>query len=137
MTFDPTPSVSEADFFECKKCGKCCKGYGGTFVTKQDIKTIASYINTDPKNFVADFCQMSGNNPLLAQAKNGYCIFWEKLCTIHPVKPRMCKAWPFIEPVLVDSNNWNVMARSCPGIQAEVDHNILKEFTLTKTRHLT
>ncbi len=22
---------------------------------------------------------------------------------IHPVKPRMCKAWPFIEAVLVDA----------------------------------
>ncbi len=137
MTFDPTPAFSEDDFFKCKKCGKCCKGYGGTFVTKQDIKTIASYINTDPKDFVANFCQMSGNKPLLAQAKTGYCIFWEKMCTIHPVKPRMCKAWPFIGPVLVDSNNWNIMARSCPGIKTEVDHNILKEFTLTKTRQLT
>ena len=137
MTFDPAPSVSEADFFECKKCGICCKGYGGTFVTKQDIKTIASYINTGPKDFVADFCQMSGNKPLLAQAENGYCIFWEKLCTIHPVKPRMCKAWPFIEPILVDSDNWNVMARACPGIKTKVDHNTLKEFVLTQTRHLT
>jgi Fe-S-cluster containining protein len=137
MTFDPAPSVSEADFFECKKCGICCKGYGGTFVTKQDIKTIASYINTGPKDFVADFCQMSGNKPLLAQAENDYCIFWEKLCTIHPVKPRMCKAWPFIESILVDSDNWNVMARACPGIKTKVDHNTLKEFVLTQTRHLT
>jgi hypothetical protein len=62
---------------------------------------------------------MSGGKSLVAQAENGYCIFWDRLCTIHPVKPHMCRKWPFIESILVDSSNWHSMAASCPGMRAD------------------
>ena len=65
---------------------------------------------------MADYCRLSGGRPLLAQGPDGYCIFWKKLCTIHPVKPRMCRRWPFIESILVDPANWLAMAGSCPGM---------------------
>ncbi len=120
-------SISESDIFQCKMCGDCCKGYGGTYVTQKDIKAISDYIKTDPKRFIAKYCSMSGKRPVLTQGQNGYCIFWDKHCTIHPVKPRMCRAWPFIEPVLIDSSNWTAMAGSCPGIRTDVPEHILKE----------
>lgn len=119
--------MKPSDIFKCKKCGDCCKGYGGTFVTGQDIKAIADYIHADPELFVDNYCRMSGNRPVLKQAENGYCIFWEKQCTIHPVKPRMCKLWPFIENVLADVDNWQIMASSCPGIRTDVPDNIIKK----------
>jgi Fe-S-cluster containining protein len=71
---------------------------------------------------------MSGHRLLLAQRKDGYCIFWDQLCTIHPVKPLMCRKWPFLESILVDPANWLIMADSCPGIKTEVDTAILKRF---------
>jgi uncharacterized protein len=108
------------EIFDCKKCGECCKGYGGTFVTESDIKAISDYIRTDPRRFIRDYCQMSGSRPVLAQGDNGYCVFWDKLCTIHPVKPRMCGAWPFIRSVLTDIRNWRIMAASCPGIRTDI-----------------
>ncbi len=110
----------KAEIFDCKQCGECCKGYGGTFVTESDIKAISDYIRTDPRQFISDYCQMSGNRPVLAQGENGYCVFWDKLCTIHPVKPRMCSAWPFIRSVLNDLRNWQIMAASCPGIRTDI-----------------
>ncbi|MEZ4524987.1 MAG: YkgJ family cysteine cluster protein [Desulfobacterales bacterium] len=67
---------------------------------------------------------MSGSRPVLAQS--GYCVFWkEKICTIHPVKPRMCKAWPFIQSVLTDVNNWRMMAGSCPGMRTDVPDDMI------------
>ena len=120
-------AVKPSDIFICKKCGDCCKGYGGTFLTDKDIKAIAGYIDTDPKLFVADFCRISGGKPVLAQGKDGFCIFWNKLCTIHPVKPRMCREWPFIKSLLVDINNWHIMAGSCPGIRDDVPDSLVKE----------
>ena len=119
--------MKSSDIFKCKKCGDCCKGYGGTFVTEKNIIAIAAYIKADPEQFVVDYCKMSGKKPVLAQGKNGYCIFWEGQCTIHPVKPRMCKAWPFIESVLTDVNNWHIMASSCPGIRIDVPDSLIKE----------
>ena len=102
--------------FECRQCGDCCKGYGGTYVTEQDIEAISRYIETEPKHFTAKYCDFSGTKPVLAQRKDGYCIFWDQLCTIHPVKPKMCRRWPFLKSVLVDTDNWQIMADSCPGI---------------------
>lgn len=119
-------SIEPSDIFNCKKCGDCCKGYGGAFATAKDVEAISAYIKTDPKKFVDDYCQMSGNRPVLAQGKNGYCVFWDKQCTIHPVKPRMCKAWPFIKSVLSDVKNWHIMAASCPGIRIDVPDEAVK-----------
>lgn len=114
MTFNPD------DIFECQKCGDCCKGYGGTFVTESDIEAISAYIGETPARFVEEYCRFSGGRPLLAQGDDGFCAFWDKICTIHPVKPKMCRAWPFIESVLADTSNWRIMANSCPGIKTDV-----------------
>ena len=56
---------------------------------------------------------------MLGQSDNGYCIFWEGLCRIHPVKPRMCRNWPFIQAVLEDVDNWRIMADTCPGMRTD------------------
>jgi Fe-S-cluster containining protein len=119
--------MKPSDIFSCKKCGDCCKGYGGTFVTHREIEAIAGYINADVDRFIDEKCQMSGDRPVLAQGNNGYCIFWDEACTIHPVKPRMCRAWPFIESVLIDVNNWQIMAASCPGIRIDVADRVVME----------
>jgi hypothetical protein len=119
--------VKLSDIFKCQQCGDCCKGYGGTFVTAQELEAIADYINIDPVSFVEKYCRMSGEKPVLAQGKDGYCIFWDELCTIHAVKPRMCRAWPLLESVLVDINNWDIMAGLCPGIRTDVPDSAVAE----------
>ncbi|MFZ2632426.1 MAG: YkgJ family cysteine cluster protein [Desulfosalsimonadaceae bacterium] len=125
----PFKSVQPEDLFECRKCGDCCKGFGGTYVTPADILNIAQFIGTSPDTFVRDYCQMSGGLPVLAQKKDLYCVFWDevKLCSIHPVKPRMCKAWPFIESVVVDPANWEIMSGSCPGIRTDYPLHIVQQ----------
>ncbi len=114
----PFKNITPKDLFECQKCGDCCKGYGGTFVTPEEVEKIADYIGTPREGFIATYCQMSGGKPVLKQRSDGYCIFWDGVCTIHPVKPRMCRQWPFIKSVLIDPNNWAIMAGFCPGIRS-------------------
>lgn len=113
--------------FDCRQCGDCCRGYGGTYVTVRDIRRIAAYIGEDPDTFIDRHCQMSGKRPVLAQAENGYCIFWEELCRIHPVKPRMCRRWPYIDAVLTDIQNWKSMGASCPGICTDLPDDVVRE----------
>jgi len=129
-------SDSLPEIFHCKKCGDCCYGYGGTFLSEKDIKAIAKYSGTDVKSFLAKYCEFSGTKPILAQDKNGYCIFWDELCTIHPVKPDMCKAWPFIKSVLVDAGNWRIMSSMCPGIDADVPDSVVKKCVAEKIADL-
>lgn len=116
MSSDP---VTPQDLFACQYCGQCCKGYGGTYVTESEIDDICRYLDLDRPRFMQHYCQFSGGKPLIAQTESGYCIFWDQLCTIHPVKPRMCRQWPFIESVLVDARNWHTMATSCPGMRTD------------------
>jgi Fe-S-cluster containining protein len=124
MTYD---NIKSEDIFKCQKCGDCCKGYGGTFITEKETETIAAHLHMDPDTFVENYCQVSGGKRILAQSGDMYCIFWDGLCTIHPVKPRMCKAWPFIESILVDTGNWAIMASLCPGIRTDVANRIIKK----------
>jgi Fe-S-cluster containining protein len=105
--------------FACTRCGDCCRGYGGTYLSAADIVSIADYLSVDTDIFVSDFCTPSGSRLLLRQRPDGYCIFWDKLCTIHAVKPRMCRQWPYLKSVLVDDINWHSMASMCPGIRTD------------------
>ena len=105
------------EIFTCQQCGECCKGYGGTYVSRADIEAIAAYIGVDPARFKKKYCTQSGDRLLLIQQESGFCIFSkDKICSIHPVKPEMCRAWPFIRSVRVDPDNWEKMASMCPGI---------------------
>jgi Fe-S-cluster containining protein len=126
MPFDPT---NDGRIFVCQMCGDCCKGYGGTYVSDEDIERIARFIGVDPAYLLERYCQISGGKPLLAQADSGYCVFWDqnRMCTIHPVKPAMCKAWPFLESVLIDMDNWLMMAQCCPGIRTNVPEHWIKK----------
>ena len=120
-------SADCSELFKCRKCGECCKGYGGTYLTEEDITAIADYTGTDRQSFVSKYCRYSGNTPVLDQHENGFCVFWDEICTIHPVKPRMCKNWPFIESVLVDVSNWRIMAGMCPGIRTDVSDKKIRK----------
>jgi len=134
------------DIFECRQCGDCCNGFGGTYVTKQDIINISNYINVDPEKFIDEYCDKSGSRVVLTLGKDGYCIFFDKTkqCTIHPVKPYMCKAWPFIQAVITHPENWNTMANSCPGMKKNIPYKDLqkivkreKEKLISEDFHLT
>jgi len=106
--------------FTCKMCGDCCRGYGGTVVSKDDAARIAEFLGIGPADFHARFCGRSGSKSILTQKSDGRCIFFDNLCTIHPVKPRMCRQWPFLPAVLIDVRNWRVMADVCPGMRTDV-----------------
>jgi hypothetical protein len=117
-----------SDFFECTQCGQCCQGYGGTYVSEADIAAIAQHLAVDGAEVRTRYCVLSGGRPLLAQRPDGCCIFFDKNCGIHAVKPRMCRRWPFIPGVLVDIGNWRAMADSCPGIRTDVDEGALCQY---------
>ena len=126
------------DIFECRLCGECCKGFGGTYVTKKDIINISKYINFDPEKFNDHYCDPSGSRYVLTLGKDGSCIFFDKIdqCTIHPVKPYMCKAWPFIQTIIQHPENWNAMANSCPGMKKDIPHKDLQKIVAEEKEKL-
>lgn len=107
--------------FECRQCGECCRGFGGTYVTEADIQKIAQFLDMKPADFRREHCAPSGSRYVLAQGPDEFCRFVRnKMCGIHPVKPRMCRNWPYLDAVLTDPGNWFAMARACPGMRTDV-----------------
>jgi len=137
----PSETITPEDLFQCQQCGDCCRGYGGTYLTDMDITAIADFLHISPDVFISTYCTYSGGRPMLAQKPDGYCVFWDKLCRIHAVKPRMCKAWPFIESVLTDIDNWKIMSAFCPGIRTDFPAEVIRacvrrQLEKNRDRHL-
>lgn len=117
----------DEEVFHCRQCGDCCRGYGGTYLDDADISAIARYLKMPEKMLVTRYCRTSCGRLLLAQGKNGYCAFWaDGLCGIHPVKPRMCREWPYLQSVLVDVENWWAMASCCPGMRTDISRETVR-----------
>jgi Fe-S-cluster containining protein len=108
-------------------CGECCNGYGGTFVSKREISRISRYLGIDPESFLKDYCSWSGKRPLIKSTESGYCVFWDESCTIHIVKPRMCRIWPFIDTMVLEPANWAAVQSVCPGVLKDIDEDDLAE----------
>jgi Fe-S-cluster containining protein len=113
--------------FHCTRCGQCCRGFGGTYLSGRDVEAIADYMAISPQRLIADYCTYSGRRLVLIQRSDGYCVFWNQLCTIHPVKPPMCRRWPLLRSVLVDAINWRSMASICPGIKIDARMDQVRE----------
>jgi hypothetical protein len=126
--------LSADEPFACTQCGECCKGFGGTYVTEQEIAAIAAYLDISAEDFVARYCVRSGGRPLLGQKPDGYCLFFAGNCSIHAVKPRMCRNWPYIDSLRVDIRNWQIMADTCPGMRLDMSDEQLRQAILTRLR---
>lgn len=123
---DQESLLTASDIFKCHQCGECCKGYGGTLVNDSDVQAIAGHIGVSAESVILDYCVQSDFGRVLVQGKDGFCIFARSgRCSIHPVKPRMCKSWPFIEGVLRAPENWYIMAGACPGIRVDVSESTI------------
>ncbi|PID73393.1 MAG: zinc/iron-chelating domain-containing protein [Desulfobacterales bacterium] len=123
---DAAPVRSTDEIFVCQECGECCRGFGGTCVSESDIEKLAAFQGISPKEFAECYLAPSGSGNVIRQKEDGYCVFHEnRRCGVHPVKPRMCRAWPFINAVIRDPVNWKIMAGSCPGIKADADMDLV------------
>ena len=48
----------------------------------------------------------------------------------------MCKAWPFIESVLIDVENWKIMAAFCPGIKTGLSKDLIRACVKKESKKL-
>ncbi|MBW2998231.1 YkgJ family cysteine cluster protein [Candidatus Woesearchaeota archaeon] len=114
--------------FICKDCGKCCQWSGGLLAPK-DKEKIAQSLNITTKELQEKYLEeveLFGTKGFRPKSPKPYgpCIFYdkEKHCTIHEVKPELCKlanckedaTKKFIKKHFVDQNNkasldeWNL-----------------------------
>ncbi|MHA1380368.1 MAG: YkgJ family cysteine cluster protein [Candidatus Helarchaeota archaeon] len=107
--------------FECQRCGECCSLYCIP-VTDKDIRRIMKFLNRPlkdapqfvelvepeedilesyedvPKVLVEDYNCANIVLVLKSDKEEKYCCFYdnEKKCTIYPVRPLVCRFFPFV-----------------------------------------
>ena len=57
-------------------------------------------------------------------ADTGSCVFLlaGNLCRVHPVKPFICRQWPFLPALLVNPDELEHAKGACPGINPACTH---------------
>jgi Fe-S-cluster containining protein len=118
--------------FECQQCGHCCSGpnQGYIWVTRSEIKFIADFLKVEPKQLRQRYLRRVGlRTTIIEQPNTKDCIFLQRIdgqkirqgvayarCTIYPVRPSQCRAWPFWPENLANADDWNKTAQKCGGI---------------------
>lgn len=109
--------------FQCQQCGECCRGKGGIILTDTEIVILAKYLHIPVEEFRCQYVEPSALGPTLRTDDAGMCIFNHNgLCRVHPVKPRICREWPFLPAILADPEELELAKGACPGIAPDCSH---------------
>ncbi|MHC4442472.1 MAG: YkgJ family cysteine cluster protein [Planctomycetota bacterium] len=123
--------------FSCRECGNCCTGEPGyVWVTRDEIRSIAKYLELDGGWLGKDQIRRIGFRYSLTEKSNGDCIFLQhgsngkQMCIIYPVRPLQCRTWPFWTVNLKYVSAWREASEKCPGM------NNGREYTLEKIEEI-
>jgi Fe-S-cluster containining protein len=110
--------------FQCRQCGDCCAGRGGILVKPQEVEDMAALLALPVAEFCRRYVEASPMGPRLGIADNGFCVFLMagNLCRVHPVKPFICRQWPFLPALLADPDELEHAKTACPGLNPECTH---------------
>ncbi|HOJ62958.1 MAG TPA: YkgJ family cysteine cluster protein [Spirochaetota bacterium] len=112
--------------FKCQRCSNCCRHQPGVvFLSEEDVKNIASFLNIDISTLLSKYCRAIYRNGeqivALQERKNFDCIFWNDGCIIYPARPLQCKTYPFWPSLVESEENWKEEKKRCPGIDTQGD----------------
>jgi len=91
------PTDPSDPYYQCQRCGNCCRWPGDIWVTEEDITAIARFIGREETDLVENFTRLTANRQglSLVDKPNGECVFLDgNECTIQPVKPKQCGGFP-------------------------------------------
>jgi len=114
--------INHRPVFSCRQCGECCRGERGILVTPAELTAMAAYLGIAPDEFAARYLVNTPMGQQLA-SRNGACVMQEgSLCLVHPVKPRICRQWPFLQALLDHGDEFEAAKEACPGLAADAGH---------------
>ena len=88
-------------YYQCQRCGNCCRWQGDVRITEKETVMIADYLGMEVEDFIAEYTRLNANRTGLSiiDQDDGACIFLDGIdCQIQEVKPSQCKGFP---------NKWN------------------------------
>jgi len=91
-------------------------------VTPAEHAAMAAYLGLSPEDFAARYLVATAMGPQLA-SRNGACVLQaDGLCQVHPVKPRICREWPYLPALLRHADEFAAAKEACPGLAADAGH---------------
>jgi Fe-S-cluster containining protein len=117
MNFDYPPTVR----FQCIKCGICC---GDTkektrhiLLLKTEAEQIATATLQPTSEFTVKIKDKAPYNYEMKKTENGKCIFLKNnYCTIYPVRPLICRFYPFELKIAHGRKHTFLYTLECSGI---------------------
>ncbi len=124
MTLDfPEPYAGGAYFFDdglsfkCLRCGECCTGEPGTiYVSRDEIGAIATHLSTPVNAFRDAYLYPYKDSYSIKEDRRGHCLFYDRGCTIYPLRPHQCRTFPFWFCNVRSESRWRRVADQCPGV---------------------
>lgn len=99
--------------FHCKCCGNCCRWEGIVRYKPEEGTAIAEYLGISEDELIQNYTRLAPDRKglVFTEKSDGACIFLteDNLCSINPVKPHQCAAFPY---------DWTVpdeLLRRCQG----------------------
>jgi uncharacterized protein len=114
--------VDKPPVFSCQQCGECCRGEKGILVTTAEHAAMAAHLSLSLEDFAARYLLETAMGPQLA-SRNGACVLQgDGLCLVHPVKPRICREWPYLSALLQHADEFEAAKEACPGLAPDAGH---------------
>ena len=105
--------------FECRRCGRCCRGEPGyVWVTTDEIRLMAEHVGMSPVDFAKKYVRRDGTKLTLKERKNGDCVLWHNTCVVYERRPAQCRTFPFWTHALKSKAAFTDVTRTCPGVGA-------------------
>lgn len=118
----PTDMSQEPSAFECRRCGHCCQGEGGIVLAVKDQERLAAHLGIAVAQLLAEHTTSKGDKVHLGVREDGFCLFFQDGCAIHPARPDICRAWPYFRGNLLDDSSWEMSLEYCAGINPNLSH---------------
>ena len=113
--------MTDRPVFACTMCGQCCEGEGGIILGPRDLERISRGLELAPEQFLEQYGVMRNGKWQIRTGDDGKCVFFreEAGCSVHPVRPDVCRAWPFFRGNMIDSESLYMAREYCPGIRSD------------------
>lgn len=115
--------------FECNHCGNCCSNMTeGPPLYARDIRRLAAHFEMSPERFLDAYAVCGTERPTeqgiqieipratLSLVGKRCIFFFEERCSVHEIKPFLCRASPYIRCVLEDPARVAALEGFCEGI---------------------
>ena len=111
-----------SEIFDCQQCGYCCQGETTVSLDKDDQERMIHHLGMERDEVARKYWRKTGNT-IQMKIVDGHCIFYDNGCTIHAGKPWRCTQWPLHPSILADKGNFEIIKKSCPGINRELSYD--------------